>query len=278
MFGSKRRRRRRLSATPLDEASWGWIDRNVPLVSTMPQRDREELGGIVRVLLAEKRFEGCAGLAMTEEIRLTIAAQAALLLLHRPSDYYPGLRSILVYPAAYVARSRRPGPAGIVTEHDQIRLGESWHRGSIVLSWEDVRKGSGIPHDGRNVVLHEFAHQLDGQATGMDGAPPLPTAARYREWARVLSHEYAELVSSLHAGHRTLLDPYGATSPPEFFATVTEMFFERPVALRRAHAELYRQLASFYLQDPARWAQTGGLEQQPQDRDEQDPGDDHDGQ
>ncbi|MFN3167682.1 MAG: zinc-dependent peptidase [Phycisphaeraceae bacterium] len=252
MFGYFRnRRRQRLRDEPLPASWWAVIDRRVPLVAKMPDADRQELGGHVRVLLHEKSFEGCAGLEITDEIRLTIAAHAAVLLLHRDTGYYPTLRTILVYPSAYVANHKQQMPDGTIVEGDQVRLGESWHRGALVLAWDDVVQSAGNPGDGHNVTLHEFAHQLDGQATGMDGAPSLPSAARYREWARVLGGEYEQLVQTVHAGHRTLLDAYGATSPPEFFAVATEAFFEQPEALKREHAELYDELAGFYQQDPA---------------------------
>ena len=118
------------------------------------------------------------------------------------------------------------------------------------MSWSDVRAGAADPHDGRNVTLHEFAHQLDGNAGGMEGAPELP-AGRYRAWARVLGDAFAELRDDVHRGHRSLLDPYGATNPAEFFAVATELFFERPAAMKQRHPELYAQLAGFYRQDPA---------------------------
>lgn len=252
MFGFFRRRsRKRLRATPLPSAHWSIIDRRVPLVRTLSEADRAELGAIIQVLLHEKNFEGCAGLVMTDEIRLTIAAQAALLLLHRNTDYYPTLKSILVYPRAYFATAQRRNPDGTITEGPEGRLGESWFRGSLVLSWDDVLRGGADPSDGHNVVLHEFAHQLDGEHTGMDGAPLLSGPARYREWAKVLGAEYTRLIEDLHRGHATLLDPYASTSPPEFFAVATEFFFERPRDMRARHPDLYAQLAAFYKQDPA---------------------------
>jgi Mlc titration factor MtfA (ptsG expression regulator) len=253
MLGFLRRRRRaRVGARPLPDNWWATIDRRVPMIAAMGEADRSELGRIVRILLDEKRFEGCGGLVMTDEIRVTIAAQAAVLLLHRASPgYYPTLRSILVYPRAYFANTARQNPDGTFTEGPQGRLGESWFRGSLVLSWDDVVRGAADADDGRNVTLHEFAHQLDGQSGGMNGAPALASPARYRDWARVLGEEYAELAEDLHRGHRTIIDPYGATNPAEFFAVLTELFFERPRAMRKHHAELYEQLAEFYQRDPA---------------------------
>lgn len=249
MFGLRRRRRRRLLNTPLPPAWWAIIDRNIPLIRKMNAADRTELGGIVQVLLDEKTFEGCGGLTITDEVRVTIAAQAAVLLLHRETAYYPTLKTILVYPHAYIADIKQPQPDGTVIEGPQARLGESWYRGALILAWDDVLFSAAEDGDGHNVTLHEFAHQLDGESGGMEGAPPLPSRSRYRDWARVLGQEYEQLIDQVHRGHRPLLDPYGATNPAEFFAVATELFFERPKAMRQKYPELYAELARFYCQD-----------------------------
>lgn len=251
MLWFKRHRRRSLLQQPLPAAWWGLLDQRVPMVRGLDPEERRRLGGIVRVLLAEKRFEGCAGFEVTDEVRLTIVCQAAVLVLNRPGEYYPNLRSILVYPAEYRVTAEEYGPAGIVTESDEVRLGETWPDGSLVLSWEDVLRGAAGEDDGRNVVYHEFAHQLDGQSGDMDGAPELAGPAGYRDWARVLGKEYEALALDVERGRRPLLDPYGSTHPAEFFAVATELFFERPIATQRTYPELYQQLAIFYRQDPA---------------------------
>lgn len=251
MFGLKRKRRRRLRARPLPEAWQAVIDRNVPHGRLLSKADREQLNGHARVLLAEKHFEGCGGLELTDEIRVTIAAQASLLLLNRETDYYPKLSSILVYPARYVAETTRRLPDGTVVEGDEIRAGESWYRGAVVLSWDDARHGAVDWRDGHNVVLHEFAHQLDSESGAVNGAPALADDAAYAEWERIMSREFERLQEDLRRRRRTVLRPYGATSPPEFFAVATETFFERPVELRSEHPELYEQLRGFYRQDPA---------------------------
>lgn len=251
MFGFRKRRRKRLSQIPLPQTSWEIIDRRVPYIRSLSEHDRRELGGIIQILLHEKRFEGCGGLEMTDEIRLTIAAQAAVLLLHRTSDYYPTLKTILVYPDAYVVPDDDPGPDGTISVEPEVRLGESWHRGALVLSWDDVKHGAANADDGHNLVFHEFAHQLDSESGAMNGAPRLPTSAMYAQWAHVLSAEYEQLIRRVHAGHKSLLDPYGSTDPAEFFAVATELFFERPNAMKKQHPDLYAQLAKFYEQDPA---------------------------
>lgn len=235
----------------MSDSRWSIIRRRVPLIASLSDATQRELGGIVQILLKEKQFLGAGGLEMTDEIRVTIAAQAALLLLGRETNYYPTLKTIYVYPHAYASHLTQHNPDGTVTEGVQPRLGESWHRGGLVLSWSDVVRGAADAHDGHNVTLHEFAHQLDGEWGGMEGAPALPSAGRYRDWARVLGKEYAELISELHRGHHTLLDPYGATNPAEFFAVATELFFERPDAMRKHYPELYDQLRMFYSHSPA---------------------------
>jgi MtfA peptidase len=246
----KNRRRAALRDQPLTEAEWEILARNVPYLAKLDASDRDELAGLIRIFLAEKSFEGCGGLELTEEIKVTIAAQASLLLLHRDTDVFPNVDAILVYPSAYRVPTKWSEGA-VVIEGEQARIGESWTRGIVVLAWDHVKADAAQPADGQNVVLHEFAHQLDSEDGGMDGAPDLGTRARYTSWAHVLGDEYAELAKRLHAGRATDIDPYGATNPPEFFAVVTEMFFEKPRALKRRHAELYAELADFYQQDPA---------------------------
>jgi Mlc titration factor MtfA (ptsG expression regulator) len=203
------------------------------------------------VFLDEKSFEGCGGLAITDEIRVTIAGQACILLLGRQTDYYPQLRTILVYPHRYLADHREHLPDGSVREGVHARLGESWCRGPVVLAWDDVLRGAADIHDGHNVVFHEFAHQLDGESGANEGAPVLPRRSMYIAWARVLGHEYEHLIDELKHHRRTFIDAYGATSPAEFFAVVTEAFFEQSIQLKRRHPELYDQLVAFYQQDPA---------------------------
>ncbi len=246
----KKRRRAELRAAPFPDALRAHVLANVPYVRTLSDDDRRELEALVQVFLAEKTFEGCGGLTITDEIRVTIAAQACLLLLHRETDMYPELASIVVYPHAY--RATRQHRDGLVTiESEEARLGESWSLGTIVLAWDHVQRGARSSGDGHNVVLHEFAHQLDAEDGSVDGAPDLGSRARYVAWAKVLGTEFEELSSRIHAGRASDIDAYGATSPPEFFAVVTEMFFEVPVELKRRHPALYEELRAFYQQDPA---------------------------
>lgn len=256
MFGFlARRRRSRLRARPFP-AEWRQIiERNLPIFRRLPAADQSELLGHVQVFLAEKRFEGCGGLELTDEIRVTIAAQACLLLLHREADYYPELTVILVYPTGYMAHEERHVGGGLWEEGADDRLGHTG-RGlrALVLAWDSVRHGAADPNDGENLVLHEFAHQLDFEDWRTDGTPALGTRAEYLAWARVMSREFEALRAADDAGTPTLLDKYGATNPAEFFAVVTEAFFERPHALRARHPDLYAELERFFRQDPTTYS------------------------
>jgi len=252
MFGIFRnRRRKRLRSQPFPQSWLTIIKKNVPFYERLPQADQGELQGHIQVFLAEKCFEGCGGLELTDEIKVTIAAQACLLLLHRETDYYPRLITILVYPYAYVAKSVQPIGGGVVLEGETARLGEAWIAGVVVLSWDDVRQGASDLHDGHNVVLHEFAHQLDQQDGSADGVPILEHRSQYVTWARVLSDEYDQLRRDTEQCRTDVIDAYGATNPAEFFAVATECFFEKPIQLRRKHPQLYEELKAYYRQDPA---------------------------
>jgi len=209
--------------------------------------------------LADKRFEACGGLErVTGEMRVLVAAQACLLLIGRPRDrVYPRLRSILLYPGAFRDRGRRVFglDEGDDTERE-IRLGESWQTGSVILAWDSVQQGAAAAGDGVNVVLHEFAHQLDQADGSTDGTPLLDRAGDYEDWAEVMRRDYESLVRAANDPRADpLLDPYGAEHPAEFFAVATETFFELSEAMREEHPDLYRKLKEFYGLDPAAWVE-----------------------
>jgi MtfA peptidase len=252
MFGwFKHRRRKQLRSQPFPPTWLTIIKKNVPIYNRLPQPDQEELQGHIQIFLDEKYFEGCGGLELTDEIKVTIAAQACLLLLHRQTDYYPRLITILVYPNAYVAKNIEPIGGGVVQEGETVRLGEAWKDGVVVLSWDDVSRGASDLHDGHNVVLHEFAHLLDQEDGSADGAPILEHRSQYVTWARVLSDEFDQLRRDTELGRTDVLDGYGATNPAEFFAVATECFFEKPIQLRQKHPQFYEELKTYYRQDPA---------------------------
>jgi len=245
------RRRERLRAKPFPQEWRFAIERNFPVFRRLSAADQAELLGHIQVFLAEKHFEGCDGLMLTDEMRVTIAAQACLLLLHRETDYYPDLTTILVYPTGYTEDNVRHIGGGIWEEGPEDRLGHT-ARGlrALVLAWDAASHGARDPNDGQNVVLHEFAHQLDFENRDADGTPALETHAQYVAWARVMSAEFHALRIAEAQGAPTILDRYGAKNPIEFFAVATEAFFERPRALRERHPALYSELQKFYKQNP----------------------------
>jgi Mlc titration factor MtfA (ptsG expression regulator) len=253
-------RRKRLAAKPIPAAWEKILERNVSLYMRLPGFLKEELHGHIQILLAEKNFEGCGGLAMTDEIRVTIAAHAGMLLLNKRPTYYPRLHSILVYPNTFVSQDFRYLGNHAYLEGQSAHLGESWRRGALVLAWDSVKQeamGLGI---GQNVVLHEFAHQLDQEDGAADGAPVLGSRSAYATWAHTFSEEYEKLRMKVHKGLEDVMDEYGATDPAEFFAVATETFFEKPQAMKQRHAALYEVLKNYYKLDPAAWTGGGGRE------------------
>ena len=225
------------------------LQRGSPIYRFLSESDRRELRSYILWFIGSKKFEGCAGLVITDEIRVLVAAQACLLLLHRETPCYERLRLIRVYPGASYAQSS--------TERV---LGESWQHGVVELAWDSVRGGAANPFDGDNVVLHEFAHQLDDEDGKTDGTPLLGRDLTYPEhagvytaWARMLSTEYDDLRQDIERGRKTVMDSYGGSNHAEFFAVATECFFEKPQQLLKKHPHLYAELKGFYRQDPAAW-------------------------
>ena len=216
--------------------------------------ERAELRAMMQVFLEEKRWEGCGGLDLTDEIRVTIAAQACLLQLGLPHDYYPDVESILVYPSTVVPPEHRPGVFERVegpVEPSVPILGQSFARGPVILVWDAVVHGARHPEQGHNLVYHEFAHKLDMLDNAADGTPPIADRAQLAEWMAVCSHEFLRLRRLAENGHKTFLDAYGAKNEAEFFVVATEEFFDRPIDLQKHVPDLYRVLSAYYRQDPA---------------------------
>ncbi len=244
--GRVERRRAKLRARPLNERQRAIVSGHFPLWEEIPGEIRAETEGWMQVFLYEMTFQPCGGLQeVTEEMRLAIAAPACLLVARRPQDYYERLRSILVYPDAFTVKDE--------WGMEDVRLGESWGHGSVVLAWQTVKQGDLIPEDGLNVVLHEFAHQLDQSDGVADGVPELEQAEDYGKWSKAFRSAYEAFRERVDEGKRSVLDDYGAESPAEFFAVATETFFERSRGLKREEPEIYAELARFYGMDPAEW-------------------------
>src|SRR5262245_30490963 len=189
---------------------------------------------------------------MTDEIKVTIAAHAALLLLGISHDYFARVMSILVYPSGFRSPEGWMREGGIV-DLTTGALGQAWYDGPVILAWDSVLNGARDPKDGQNVVLHEFAHQLDYLDGMADGTPPLRHREDYKRWQEVMTREFERLKRESEHGHPKVLDSYGATNHAEFFAVATEAFFEKPRQMSTRHPELYAVLSEYYGQDPAAW-------------------------
>jgi Mlc titration factor MtfA (ptsG expression regulator) len=207
----------------------------------------------MQVFLEEKAFIGCDGLTVTEEMRVTIAAQACLLLLGRTRGYYPTLHQVLIYPATYIATRERTDALGLVHDDRQFLQGESWAAGQVVLSWVDVLAGAADPHGGRNIVLHEFAHQIDSQTGASATVSALSDRPPQTRWAQILTAEYHLLCRAIDFDEPHLMRDYGGASPVEFFAVISEVFFTQPRELAAAHPALYFELSGFYALEPVGW-------------------------
>jgi len=252
------RRRARLRALPFPAAWRRILRQRVPAVARLPADLQQRLKGHIQVFVAEKPFIGCAGQAIGDEQRITIAAQACLLLLGQPQPpVYPGLREVLVYPSAFVVDAAQAAAGGVVHERRQVLAGQSWAQGRVILAWDEVRAGAADASDGRNVVVHEFAHQIDQDKGVADGRPWRASRAQRQRWDVVMGEAFAQLQAPPSAQAQTglsaLVGDYGASDPAEFFAVLSELFFERPQALANEAPAVYRELALLYQVHPLGW-------------------------
>ncbi len=252
-LGLPRWRLQRALARPMPPAWRAILRANIPIYPRMAPDLQRQLHRLVQQFLHQKKFVGCAGQEIDDEVRLTIAGQACLLLLNRPSRVFPELHTVLVYPTAFVVPRKQVDAAGVVTEARQDLLGESWGDGRVVLSWDHVLRGARDWSAGQNVVLHEFAHQLDSESGANNGAPYLGSRASYQNWAAVLSRAFERLREDAMFQQQSVLDHYGASSPAEFFAVATETFFEKPYQMAERHPELYEEFLKYYRVDPRDW-------------------------
>jgi Mlc titration factor MtfA (ptsG expression regulator) len=249
----QRWRRHRIARRPFPAAWREVLRRQVPLAGRLPAELQLQLKRRMLVFIADKPIIGCNGLLVTEAMRVVIAAQACLLLLNQRGEGFPNLRQVLLYPDPVVVDRLAPGAAGVLQEQRRALAGESWSQGQVILSWADVQGGAATPDDGRNVVIHEFAHQLDQESGVANGAPWLGRRERYERWSQVLGAEFARLRERIERGEPTLLGDYAASEPAEFFAVASEVFFEQPAALADDAPALYRELGAYYRVDPLNW-------------------------
>ena len=251
-FYFSRWREQRLRSTPLPAQWLTILEAGMPVYSSLSQAEKSKLHQLIQLFIAKKRFYGCGGLTITDEMRVTIAAEACLLLLSKGWSVYPKLSSVLVYPTAFRVERDQHQADGTVASGSHNLLGESWDNGRVILSWDDVEHGVSDFTDGHNVVLHEFAHQLDAESGSTNGAPPLRRNS-YKSWATIFSENFEDLRERSMHRHKTVMDEYGTTNPAEFFAVATETFFEKPHQLFKRRPELYEELSQYYQLDPRDW-------------------------
>ena len=246
-WSSRKQRLAELATSSFTPQQYEWVRANWTLWEEMPEELRAEIEGLALVFLDEKTFEACGGLEeVTDEMRFVVAAQACLLWINQKGVPYPTLRAILMYPDAYRVKDE----FGM----ESLRLGESWSRGTLVLAWKSVRRGGLNDEDGHNLVLHEFAHQLDTVNGPADGFPELPANADFDSWPQVFSKEFKTLCEETDRGRRTVMDAYGTTNEAEFFAVATETFFEKSRKMEDEHPELYQLLSDFFATNPQEWS------------------------
>lgn len=249
----RRRRRTKLRALPFPDSWHDVLRQNVYQYQRLAVPEQARVREYIQVFLTERHWEGCLDFRVTDEVRVTIAGQVAILVAGLNEQYFDLVLSILVYPNAYLAPETRVNRAGVVIERDSAREGEAWYRGPVILSWQDVLAGGRSPNDGVNIVFHEFAHQLDmSNGRIANGVPPMGSSEQFRRWTKVMQSEHRRLIHDCENGDRPLFDCYGASNMSEFFAVVTEVFLQLPKAMQSKHPELYELFREFYQQDPAR--------------------------
>lgn len=252
-FFRRNRMRRQLLAEGLDDRAWSLACGRVPMLRRLPDDVAARVRAAARVLMKEKHFEGCGGLVLEPGMPLMVCCQAALLQVHPHADYFPGLDTVLIYPEAFTVQHQVEDEFGIVSEDPDELAGESWQRGSVILSWQDVTEELAEPEGGYNVVLHEFAHQLDEQTGDADGAPLIASPDLLARWSDAFAQAFSRHERSLRRRREILFDDNAAESPAEFFATAVELFFSLPRDLRQEFGDLYAVLSEHFAVDPARW-------------------------
>jgi len=251
----RERRREKLLEQPFRALDSAVLERNVKHYQRLDPAAQQRLRELVQVFVAEKRWEGCGGLDLTDEMKITIAAQACLLVLELPHRLYENVESILVYPSTVLRPAQPVGvfvrPQGFIAGGPIALYGEAHAGGPVVLAWDRVLRDGTQRHSGHNLVYHEFAHKLDMLDGRSDGTPPLASHEDRKRWQAVCERVFLDLRAHAERGEPTFIDDYGASNEAEFFAVVTEHFFDQPQRLQQAEPELYEVFSAFYLQDPA---------------------------
>lgn len=253
----KSRRRKQILAEPFPAEWHRLLSESIWQYDQLTADERIRLQQLTQVFVAEKNWEGCNGLQLQDSMKVIIAAYACLLVMNLGyEEHFENVLSILIYPTTFVGKETTVIGKGVVLEGTQARIGEAWYRGPVVLSWSDIRQVIGEQSPGRNVILHEFAHQLDMlNGRSVDGTPPMSTVDQLNRWQKIVDSAYDQLVDSCRIGAPTFLDCYGATSLAEFFAVTTEAFFESPRPMRHFHPDLYAIFCEYYRQNPAERAE-----------------------
>lgn len=245
--------RHRIAKRPFPKEWRKLLQNNVPYYRLLPADLQLKLKGLIHVFLHDKTFVGCEGLQVTDDMRVIIAAQACMLMMNKDEDIFPNTKTIYLYPSQFVVARSQANQDGLHDERVKVLQGESWSYGQVVLSWSDSLKGAVHPFDGHNVVMHEFAHQIDQTSGTVNGAPPLPASMSSKRWADVLTSAFQSLKYRISHHMHCVIDHYGATNEGEFFAVVTECFFEKPHQLAHEYPALYEQFKLFYRLDPILW-------------------------
>ena len=250
-WDAARKRRVALLSAPLSDEDWDAVLEMVPIVAKMPLALQGRLHGKVNLFLDQVSIYGKGGLDVDRDMELSIAAQACLLIVNTDA-WYKTLKTVLLYPGAF--RPRRPKRDGFLVHEDKsVVLGESWTHGPVILSWPHAEQGAINDVDGHNVVIHEFAHQLDALSGHTDAVPILSSGQDFGTWEAVMMEGYDRHLANVERRRKTVLDEYGATNYVEFLAVSIEVFFEKPKKLQREYPELYSQIALLLRLDPLTW-------------------------
>ena len=228
---------------------WREVVADVPVLAELNHRELHRLRTLASLFLHRKTINGAGGLVVDDVMRATIAAQACLLILNLDLDYFDGWVEIIVYPDPFIVTHAVSDESGVVHQDSHALGGEAWGRGPVILAWSDINPQNKKSGRVRNVVLHEFAHKLDMLNGPADGLPPLHKEMAVGRWSRDFSKVYEKLQYQVEHHHHTVIDPYASVSPAEFFAVVTEYFFESPQLLHNFYPDIYQELTSFYRQD-----------------------------